>query len=88
VALIQGSLDGVAAPPKTAPTYGVLESPRAAIEIEGANHYGICDENNPAGARPDPNVPTLSQKEAADATAKWIGLWLRDQLLDDHPGRH
>ncbi len=88
VALVQGSLDGVAAPRKTAPTYGVLESPRAAIEIEGANHYGICDENNPAGAGPDPNVPTLSQAEAAHTTARWIGLWLRDQLQDDHPGRH
>lgn len=83
VALVQGDLDGIAAPQKAVATYPVLEPTRALIEIEGANHYGICDENNPQGARADPNLPTLSQAEAADYTSDWIGLWLRAQIKDD-----
>jgi len=88
VALIQGSLDGVALPEKAEPSYATLEQPRALIEIAGANHYGICDENNPPGARPDASVPTLTQAQANDYVNDWIGLWLRAQLRDDHRAQH
>lgn len=88
VALIQGSQDAVALPEKAAPSYATLEQPRALIEIAGANHYGICDENNPPGARPDANVPTLTQAQANGYVNHWIGLWLRAQLRDDHRAQH
>jgi hypothetical protein len=51
--------------------------------IEGANHYGICDENNPPGAIPDPTPPTLEQEEAVARVARWTGFWLRARLRND-----
>ncbi|WP_295448812.1 hypothetical protein [uncultured Thiodictyon sp.] len=83
VALLQGSQDRVALPEKAAPAYAALERPRALIEIAGANHYGICDENNPPGARPDPGAPTLTQVQANAAVDDWIGRWLRAALRHD-----
>jgi hypothetical protein len=51
--------------------------------IDGANHYGITDVNNPPGAIPDPNEPTLKQERAAAYVARWAGFWLRAQLKND-----
>jgi dienelactone hydrolase len=83
VALVQGRLDGIAIPQEAQATYPLLESPRALISIDGANHYGICDRNNPPGATPDPLQPTLSQSAANFNSLRWIGLWLRAFLKDD-----
>jgi dienelactone hydrolase len=82
-ALVQGSLDGRSPLASAELTYPTLEHPRALIVIEGANHYGICDENNPPGAIPDPTPPTLEQKKAVKRVAKWTALWLQAQLLGD-----
>jgi hypothetical protein len=82
-ALVQGSLDGRSPLANAELTYPTLEHPRALIEIEGANHYGICDKNNPPGAQPDPSDPTLEQKKAVRLVGKWTALWLRAQLLGD-----
>jgi hypothetical protein len=54
------------------------------MTLNGANHYGICDENDPPGATADPIAPTLGQAESNFNAARWIGLWLRAQLKDDH----
>lgn len=83
VALVQGSLDGVSTPDRADLTYPTLESPRARIDIIGANHFGITDRNDPPGARPDPLAPTLFQPVANYHIARWIGYWLRFHLRDD-----
>jgi dienelactone hydrolase len=83
VALVQGSLDGVSTPEEADLTYPTLESPRARIDIIGANHYGITDQNDPPGAGPDPLAPALSQLAANYQVARWIGYWLRFHLRDD-----
>lgn len=83
VALIQGSLDGIAATEKAQRSYKALEPPRALIAIEGANHFGICNQNRPAGSRGDPLEPTLPQTRANRAIARLSALWLRAELLDD-----
>ncbi|MBK1643551.1 hypothetical protein CKO25_02525 [Thiocapsa imhoffii] len=83
VALVQGSLDGVSTPDKADATYPTLESPRARIDIEGANHFGITDQNDPPGAWPDPLQPTLPQPVANHYVAQWIGYWLRFHLRND-----
>jgi dienelactone hydrolase len=83
VALVEGSRDGVATLQEAEETFPTLESPRALISVEGANHYGICDENNPAGAVADESLPELDQDEAVDYIATWTGLWLREQLTRD-----
>lgn len=83
VALMQGSRDSLSTPAESAATYPLLAPLRALITIHGANHYGICKDNNPTGANPDPNAPTLSQSDAIALSAKWTALWLRAQLKSD-----
>lgn len=83
VALLQGSRDGLATPDNAALTYPTLEQPRALITLNGANHYGICKDNNPTGAAADPKASTLDQSEANSLSAKWTALWLRAQLKKD-----
>jgi len=88
VALVQGTKDGLASPDKAQRTYdSSLEDPRGLITIKGANHYGICDENNPAGAIPDLTPgPTLAQNESLARVIWWTGWWLRAHLLNDFVG--
>ena len=83
VALLQGSRDSLSTPAESAVTYPLLAQPRALITINGANHYGICKDNNPTGAAPDLNPPALEQSEAISRIAQWASLWLRSQLKND-----
>ncbi|WP_200348575.1 hypothetical protein [Halochromatium glycolicum] len=87
VALLQGSLDGIAPSVKARQSYDALEPPSALAAVEGANHYGLCNSNNPAGPAPDPMDPAIAQTRANRAIAHWIGLWLRAELLDEAPAR-
>lgn len=82
-ALIQGSLDGNATPTETQTTFDLsVGAKRALVSIDGANHYGLTNENNPAGAVPDANAPTLSQADSIAKAALWSGQWLKAQLGD------
>lgn len=76
VGLIQGTLDGVALPVKAERTLPTLERPHALISVDGANHYGICNENSPR----DPVAPILDQAASIDLIARWAGLWLKAHL--------
>ena len=80
VALIQGSLDGVALPEKARQTYELVQAPpKALIRVEGANHYGITNEDNFR----DPIRPALEQEVAITTIARWSGLFLRAHVLND-----
>lgn len=84
VALIRGSQDGVATPDETQETYELIhDPPKALITVEGANHFGITNQNNPAGALPDASNPTLEQDKSVDTIARWSGLFLRAHVLED-----
>lgn len=83
VALLQGTLDGKALPADGVLTFAQLEAPKAYITFEGANHYGITNANDPAGAAPDPTAPTLDQDTAIVETALFAGLFLRANVLKD-----
>ena len=77
VALIRGSRDSRSTLAESDATYNLLTPRPIRITIYGANHYGICKDNNPMGAIPDPNSPTLPQSESISLAAKWAALWLR-----------
>lgn len=85
IALIRGTLDGSSVTPQaTQKNYELIQAPpKALITVEGANHYGITNINNPAGARTDPNTPTLSQEKSIETIARWSALFLRAYALDD-----
>lgn len=84
VALIEGSRDGVSTPEETRQTYDLIQTPpKALITIEGSNHFGITNLNNPLGAKPDPSQPTRKQTEGMAAITQWSGLFLRAHVLKD-----
>lgn len=79
--LILGSLDGVIQPSSTEDTYDeIINPPKALIKVEGANHYGITNEDN---LTRELIRPTLDQDIAVETIARWSGLFLRAHLLSD-----
>ncbi len=84
IALLQGTIDNVALPQRAKATYDNIQTPpKAFISIIGANHFGITNTNNPAGALPDTNTPTIPQDVAVETVARWSGLFLRASILND-----
>ncbi|GGV18460.1 hypothetical protein GCM10010182_44860 [Actinomadura cremea] len=87
VALVQGTADGIAAPAAAEGTYGAIQSPpKMLVSVTGANHYGITDAQNPAGAAPDPSPQTVSQETGIKASARWSAMFLRTVLGDTWSG--
>ncbi|MEU8244198.1 hypothetical protein AB0C07_38590 [Actinoplanes missouriensis] len=81
VGYIQGTADGVATPDEGQTTYHLTAgTPKAYITVAGANHYGITNGQNPAGALPDPSAQTLNQATGVETTARWSAQWLLAQL--------
>jgi dienelactone hydrolase len=72
--LIQGANDGRAIPARAAATFGIMETPKALITIDGINHWGIADVQNPPPNTPDPGVQTKSQEYSIEKTAKYTAL--------------
>ena len=80
LALVSGSRDGVSTPEEIQTSYELIQDPpNALITIEGANHYGITNEDNFR----DPLRPTLEQNIANEAIARWTSLFLRANVLGD-----
>lgn len=80
VGLITGTLDSVANLGEVASTYvKIQDSPKALVTVEGANHYGITNQDRDR----DPSRPTLDQATATGAIGRWSGLFLRSHLLGD-----
>lgn len=88
IALIQGDLDSKAKPVDAQTTYDRIQNPpKALITVAGANHYGICNTNNPTGADPDPVAPTVSQEVAVETVARWVAVFLRAYLSGETPAQ-
>ncbi|MEG4520022.1 MULTISPECIES: poly(ethylene terephthalate) hydrolase family protein [unclassified Microcoleus] len=84
VALIQGDMDGVALPDRSQSTFDQIQTPpKALITVMGANHFGITNVNNPAGANPDRNTATLERAVGIETIARWSALFLRANMLKD-----
>ena len=91
VILVQGSRDGVSTPDQGQATFEhSLTNPQDKfLTLKRANHYGICDANNPLGPcnvnlpgppDPDPIDQTLSQSSSVRRIARSIGKFLRIHL--------
>lgn len=65
---------------EVASTYVKIQDPsKALITVEGANHYGIMNQDSDR----DPSRSTLDQTTANGAIGRWSGLFLRSHLLGD-----
>ncbi|MBW9209683.1 hypothetical protein KV100_08440 [Mumia sp. zg.B21] len=83
VQLVQGTVDGVALPADAETSYTKLENgPKQIVRVAGANHYGITDTQNPAGADPDASVQPISQAASIATSARWAATFLKAQLGD------
>ncbi len=79
IALIHGERDGAIPIERGQETFELIEAPaKAFITVEGANHRGIANEDNPG----DPSRPTLAQEIATETIARWSALFLRATVLD------
>lgn len=83
VALVQGTVDGVAPPAAAQATYeAVQQPPKMLVSVTGANHYGITDTQAPAGAIPDPSPQTIPQQDGIKTSARWSAMFLRTVMGD------
>ncbi|MDF5732548.1 MAG: alpha/beta hydrolase [Rhizonema sp. PD38] len=83
IALLHGVLDGINTIDKAKATYEQIHGPKSFITILGANHYSITNINNPPGSGPDKNIPAIAQDVAIETIARWSGLFLRANVLED-----
>lgn len=82
-ALIQGSLDGRATMARAQATFAIMEKTKAFITIDGLNHWGIADVQNPPGNPPDPNAQTRPYEWGIAKTAKYARLVFDAYLKGD-----
>ncbi|BDA71668.1 hypothetical protein CAL7716_058340 [Calothrix sp. PCC 7716] len=81
VGLIVGTQDSVTSFNVLKETYNQVKNPpKVFIEVEGANHYGITNNDNLIREK---NRPTLNQATATETIARWSGLFLRANILND-----
>ena len=84
LALMAGSRDSLMPAAEVRATYtGLATPPKLYLELEGANHYGITNVNNPPQAPLDPRLPDLPQEIALDTLARWTGVFLRAWVFSD-----
>jgi dienelactone hydrolase len=88
VLLVQGDHDGKALPADGQKTYDQIQKrPKAIISLLGANHYGVTDVDNPAGADPEVNAQTLDHAAGVASAGRWIGLFFAAFLNGDAAAR-
>jgi hypothetical protein len=81
---IQGTVDGMAKLEDTLKTLDkTTGTPVVLVSLEGANHYGITDTNNPDGANKDNNAPTIDQGVANETIARWTAMYIKAHLSND-----
>jgi len=84
MAIVNGKIDNNAKYNVTKKTYELIEDPpKMAVFIDGANHYAMCDMNNPPGPGSDPNKPAMRQEDSVETAARWCALFLRAYALND-----
>ena len=92
--LILGSNDGISDPAETRETYDQIEDPpKALIAVEGTNHFGITNDNDPLNPpttpeevppiTPETNPQEIPQLIAIVSIATWSALFLRATVLED-----
>jgi dienelactone hydrolase len=82
---LQGERDGKAMYRDTLTTFEqkTVGTPRIMITLTGANHYGICNKNNPDGADADQLRSEIDQSLAVETLARWSGQFLRTHNYRD-----
>ena len=84
IAFIDGSIETRAVYADSITSYGMIDDPpKMLVEVKGANHFGLCNINNPPGPGQDSAVPTIDREVSIETYARWSALFLRAYVLDD-----
>ena len=76
VGYIQGTLDGANKPATGRASYENSIATKVYFSADGMNHYGITDSNNPFGANPETNSPTIAQSDSISKLSQSTILFL------------
>ncbi|MEU0538920.1 hypothetical protein ABZ319_03560 [Nocardia sp. NPDC005978] len=84
VLYINGTEDSVSEPAEAHESFTKLTgAPTSAfVNLLGANHFGLADEDNPPGAAPDAHPGTAPREQTIAAAARWTAQWFLAQLGD------
>jgi len=80
---IQGSIDTANTPDSSTKNFANVISPKYLFAIEGLNHYGITDVNNPFGAKSETNLSSFSQTQTIDKIASVSIEFLNAYIKND-----
>ena len=61
-------------------TYPLLDGTKAVLEFEGMTHWGIANEEDPAGSTPDAGEPGISQHRGHGRIARWSHRFFKAHL--------
>ncbi|WP_067720889.1 alpha/beta hydrolase family protein [Nocardia yamanashiensis] len=90
VMYINGTEDGVSEPPEAHESFTRMSGTPAAVfvNILGANHFGLTDQDNPPGASPDLRPATAPRAQTISTAARWTAMWFLAQLGDTEAHRY
>ena len=80
---IQGSVDGANKPATGLASYTNAIPTKVYFAVDGTNHYGITDVNNPFGANTESSTGTLSQANAISKIAESSLIFLDAYIKSD-----
>jgi predicted dienelactone hydrolase len=84
MAFINGAIETRAVYQDSIISYGMIDDPpKMLVEVKGANHFGMCDIDNPPGPGQDTAVPTIDREVSIETYARWSALFLRAYALHD-----
>jgi predicted dienelactone hydrolase len=84
IAFINGAIETRAVYDVSITSYGMIDDPpKMLVEVKGANHFGMCDMNNPPGPGKDSAEPTIDREVSIETYARWTALFLRAYALHD-----
>ncbi|MEV6773869.1 alpha/beta fold hydrolase [Nocardia sp. NPDC051030] len=84
VLYINGTEDGVSEPAEAHQSFAELTGTSSSefVNLVGANHFGLTDQDNPPGAAPDAHPGTAPREQTIAAAARWTAMWFLAQLGD------
>ncbi|WP_067814622.1 alpha/beta fold hydrolase [Nocardia inohanensis] len=85
VLYINGTDDTISEPAEAHESFASLTGAPAAefVNLLGANHFGLADQDNPPGAAPDSHPGTAPRDQTITTAARWTAMWFLAQLGDE-----
>lgn len=88
VMILRGDRDSISGFANAGRTYDrLINGPRALVSLIGANHFAICDVNNPPGSVIDLAQPQLVPSVSTETIGRWTAMFFRAFVLGEDAAR-